>query len=50
MLIIKWIIAAVIIFVIYRLFSKQENVTVRRKRDTKIDYKKVEDAEFEDHE
>jgi len=33
------------------LFSKQESVTVRRKkRDTKIDYKKVEDAEFEDHE
>ena len=47
----KWIIAAVIIFIIYRLFSKQESVTVRRKkRDTKIDYKKVEDAEFEDHE
>ena len=45
----KWIIAAVIIFIIYRLFSKQESATVI-KRDTKIDYKKVEDAEFEDHE
>lgn len=45
----KWIIAAVIIFIIYRLFSKQESTTVI-KRDTKIDYKKVEDAEFEDHE
>ena len=45
----QWIIAAVIIFIIYRLFSKQESATVI-KRDTKIDYKKVEDAEFEDHE
>ena len=45
----KWIIAAVIIFIIYRLFSKQKSATVI-KRDTKIDYKKVEDAEFEDHE
>tara|TARA_Y100001970_G_scaffold229148_1_gene284168 strand:- start:860 stop:1003 length:144 start_codon:yes stop_codon:yes gene_type:complete len=45
----QWIIAAVIIFIIYRLFSKQESKTVI-KRDTKIDYKKVEDAEFEDHE
>tara|TARA_B100001175_G_scaffold273027_1_gene246503 strand:+ start:207 stop:356 length:150 start_codon:yes stop_codon:yes gene_type:complete len=49
MLIIKWIIAAVIIFIIYRLFSKQESATVI-KRGKKIDYKKVEDAEFEDHE
>lgn len=46
---IKWIIAAGILFMVYRFFNKQETISTIKK-DTKIDYKKVKDAEFEDHE
>jgi len=46
----KWIIVAAVIFVLYRMFMKQESSTVKKRKSTKIDYKKVEDAEFEDHE
>ncbi|MDB3883687.1 hypothetical protein N9342_02245 [Candidatus Marinimicrobia bacterium] len=45
----KWIIAAGVIFIVYRFFNKQETISTIKK-DTKIDYKKVKDAEFEDHE
>ena len=45
----KWIIAAGILFMVYRFFNKQETISTIKK-DTKIDYKKVKDAEFEDHE
>jgi hypothetical protein len=45
----KWIIAAGVLFMVYRLFNKQETISTIKK-DTKIDYKKVKDAEFEDHE
>jgi len=45
----KWIIAAGVLFIVYRFFSKEEKVS-NPKKDTKIDYKKVKDAEFEDHE
>jgi hypothetical protein len=34
---------------VYRFFNKQETISTIKK-DTKIDYKKVKDAEFEDHE
>ena len=45
----KWIIAAGVLFMVYRFFNKQETI-YKIKKDTKIDYKKVKDAEFEDHE
>ena len=45
----KWIIAAGVLFMGYRFFNKQETISTIKK-DTKIDYKKVKDAEFEDHE
>ena len=45
----KWIIAAGVLFMVYRSFNKQETISTIKK-DTKIDYKKVKDAEFEDHE
>ena len=45
----KWIIAAGVLFMVYRFFYKQETISTIKK-DTKIDYKKVKDAEFEDHE
>jgi hypothetical protein len=45
----KWIIAAGVLFMVYRFFNKQET-TFTIKKDTKIDYKKVKDAEFEYHE
>ncbi|MDC3287400.1 hypothetical protein OAV00_00510 [Candidatus Marinimicrobia bacterium] len=45
----KWIIAAGVLFMVYRFFNKQETISTIKK-DTKIDYKKVKDAEFEDHE
>jgi len=45
----KWIIAAGVLFMVYRFFNKQETIS-KIKKDTKIDYKKVKDAEFEDHE
>jgi hypothetical protein len=43
----KWIIAAGVLFMVYRFFNKQETISTIKK-DTKIDYKKVKDAEFED--
>jgi hypothetical protein len=49
MLILKLIIAAGVLFLVYRFFNKEEKVS-NPKKDTKIDYKKVKDAEFEDHE
>ena len=45
----KLIIAAGVLFMVYRFFNKQETISTIKK-DTKIDYKKVKDAEFEDHE
>ena len=45
----KWIIAAGVLFMVYRFFNKQETISTI-KNHTKIDYKKVKDAEFEDHE
>ena len=45
----NWIIAAGVLFMVYRFFNKQETISTIKK-DTKIDYKKVKDAEFEDHE
>lgn len=45
----KWIIAVGVLFMVYRFFNKQETISTIKK-DTKIDYKKVKDAEFEDHE
>ena len=45
----KWIIAAGVLFMVYRFFNKEEKTSIEKK-DTKIDYKKVKDAEFEDHE
>ena len=45
----KWIIAAGVLFMVYKFFNREEG-TSRLKKDTKIDYKKVKDAEFEDHE
>jgi hypothetical protein len=46
---IKIIIALVIVWLIYR-FSSKKNDRVIMKKDTKIDFKKVKDAEFEDNE
>ena len=45
----KWIIAACVLFIVYIFFSKEEKVSTLKK-DTKIDYKKDKDAEVEDHE
>jgi len=46
---IKIIIALAIVWLIYR-FSSKKNDRVIMKKDTKIDFKKVKDAEFEDNE
>ena len=46
----KWIIVAAVIFVLYRMFMNEESSAVKKTKSTKIDYKKVKDAEFEDHE
>ena len=40
----KWIIAAGVLFMVYRFFNKQETISTIKK-DTKIDYKKVKDHE-----
>ena len=45
----KWIIAAGVLFMVYKFFNREEGTSILTK-DTKIDYKKVKDAEFEDHE
>ena len=45
----KIIIALVVVWLIYR-FSSKKNDKVVMKKDTKIDFRKVKDAEFEDNE
>tara|TARA_B100000579_G_scaffold413962_1_gene407118 strand:- start:334 stop:477 length:144 start_codon:yes stop_codon:yes gene_type:complete len=46
---IKYIIAAIILWFLYRITTKKDEKIVVKK-DTKIDFKKVKDAEFEDNE
>ena len=45
----KYIIAILVLWFLYRVSSKKEEKIVIKK-DTKIDFKKVKDAEFEDNE
>ena len=45
----KYIIAILALWFLYRVSTKKEEKIVI-KRDTKIDFKKVKDAEFEDNE
>ena len=45
----KYIIAILVLWFLYRVSTKKEEKIVV-KRDTKIDFKKVKDAEFEDNE
>ena len=45
----KIIIALVVVWLIYR-FSSKNNDKVIMKKDTKIDFKKVKEEEFEDNE
>jgi|TARA_B100000965_G_scaffold358126_1_gene337309 hypothetical protein len=45
----KYIIAILVLWFLYRVSTKKEEKIVI-KRDTKIDFKKVKDAEFEDNE
>ena len=45
----KYIIAILVLWFLYRVSTnKEEKIVI--KRDTKIDFKKVKDAEFEDNE
>ena len=46
---IKYIIAIVVLWFLYRISTKKDEKIVVKK-DTKIDFKKVKDAEFEDNE
>tara|TARA_B100000965_G_scaffold359651_1_gene339840 strand:- start:1190 stop:1333 length:144 start_codon:yes stop_codon:yes gene_type:complete len=46
---IKYIIAVIILWFLYRITTKKDEKIVVKK-DTKIDFKKVKDAEFEDNE
>ena len=46
---IKYIIAIAVLWFLYRISTKK-NEKVFIKKDTKIDFKKVQDAEFEDNE
>tara|TARA_A100000164_G_C21324717_1_gene503736 strand:+ start:101 stop:244 length:144 start_codon:yes stop_codon:yes gene_type:complete len=46
---IKIILALFVVWLIYK-FSSTKNDKVIMKKDTKIDFKKVKDAEFEDNE
>ena len=46
---IKYIIAIAVLWILYRISTKK-NEKVFIKKDTKIDFKKVKDAEFEDNE
>ena len=46
---IKYIIALVVLWFLYRISSKKDEKIVVKK-DTKIDFKKIKDAEFEDNE
>ena len=45
----KYIIEILVLWFLYRVSTKKEEKIVI-KRDTKIDFKKVKDAEFEDNE
>tara|TARA_B100000676_G_scaffold171413_1_gene168510 strand:- start:889 stop:1032 length:144 start_codon:yes stop_codon:yes gene_type:complete len=45
----KYIIAILVLWFLYRVSTKKEEKIVI-KRDTKIDFQKVKDAEFEDNE
>ena len=45
----KYIIAILVLWFLYRVSTKKEEKIVI-KRDTKIDFKKIKDAEFEDNE
>ena len=45
----KYIIAILVLWFLYKVSTKKEEKIVI-KRDTKIDFKKVKDAEFEDNE
>ena len=46
---IKYIIAISVLWFLYRISTKKDDKLVVKK-DTKIDFKKVKDAEFEDNE
>ncbi len=46
---IKYIIAIVVLWFLYRISTKKDEKIVVKK-DTKIDFKKIKDAEFEDNE
>tara|TARA_B100001173_G_C15845723_1_gene486594 strand:+ start:423 stop:566 length:144 start_codon:yes stop_codon:yes gene_type:complete len=45
----KYIIAILVLWFLYRVSTKKEEKIVIKK-ETKIDFKKVKDAEFEDNE
>ena len=45
----KYLIAILVLWMIYR-FSKKNKDEIIINKDTKIDFKKVKDAEFEDNE
>jgi len=45
----KYLIAILVLWMIYR-FSNRKQEEIVFKKDTKIDFKKVKDAEFEDNE
>ena len=46
---IKYIIALAALWFLYRISTKKDEKIIV-KRDTKIDFKKIKDAEFEDNE
>jgi len=46
---IKYIISVAVLWFIYRISTKK-NEKIIVKKDTKIDFKKIKDAEFEDNE
>ena len=46
---IKYIIAIVVLWFLYRISTKKDEKIVVKK-DTKIDFKKIKDVEFEDNE
>ncbi len=48
-MIIKFIIAVAVLWFLFRI-SKKKDEKIIVKKDTKIDFKKVKDAEFEDNE
>ena len=46
---IKYIIAVAVLWFIYRILTNKDKKIIVKK-DTKIDFKKIKDAEFEDNE